>query len=215
MMFDLTPGVRSIGSLALGCTAFFSAVSPVESAVIAGNLSGDDNASASPQSTFWLGQAFATDDTPYTVDSITIQGGNSPAGSEVHLYSDSGSLPSVELGSFSTTGFGTASGTHTLPAESSMTLEPSTTYWIVFAPNDVNFGLWARTTSTESLNGPGAMPDLQAFSNDGGSSFSSTDISNNLKMEVQGTVVPEPGIVSLALCGGLALVRRHRHPIRR
>jgi hypothetical protein len=182
-----------------------------EAAVVVSNLSGTDNANASPQSTFWLGQAFTTDDTSYNLQSVGLQGGNSPSGSSVYLYSDSGSLPSAQLGSFSTTDFGSTSDTYTLPVNDTITLDPSETYWIVFAPNDVNFGLWQRTPDGNQ-DGPGAIPDLQASSNDGGSSFSSQAIDGFLKLEINADPVPEPSVPVTFLAGTILLgSRRKRH----
>lgn len=201
---------RVLGSFIAILVASVSA-NHADAAVLVSNLSGANNASASPQSTFWLAQAFTTDATSYTLDSVALQGANSSTGSQVFLYSDSGQLPSVELASFSTAGFGTTSGTYTLPANGTVTLNGSTTYWIVFAPNDANFGLWTRTTAAGNQEGPGLIPDLQAFSTNGGSSFSSTDIDEYLKLEINVSPIPEPSITACAaLMAGILLGRRRR-----
>ncbi len=201
---------RSLSQSVMPCAAMFLTMAThVHSAVLVSNLSGTDNASASPQSTFWLAQAFTTDDSSYTLESITIQGSNSSGGSQVFIYSDNASLPSISLGSVSTASFGTSSGTYVLPVQGSVTLDASQTYWVVFAPNDVNFGLWARTTASGNLDGPGTIPDLQAFSTNGGASFTSTDITNYLKFEIN--AVPEPATAMVASLGLLLVGRRRRN----
>ncbi|MCB1094678.1 MAG: PEP-CTERM sorting domain-containing protein [Verrucomicrobiae bacterium] len=181
-----------------------------EAVVVVSNLSGADNGNASPQSTFWIGQAFTTDNATYALDSVSLQGANSSGGSQVFLYSDSGSLPSAQLGSFSTTGFGTASGTYSLPVQAAVTLNPTTTYWVVFAPNDFNFGLWRITTTTGNQSGPGDIPDLQAFSGNGGASFTATNFTDNLKLEIAATPIPEPATVPLLAMGTVAFLHRRR-----
>ena len=80
-------------------------------------------------------------------------------------------------------------------------LAPNTRYWIVATPDATFTGAW-RVADNNAFTGAGTIPDGSVASNDGGSTWISIS-TVTLKIEVNGTVVPEPS-TALLLASGLA-----------
>ncbi|QQR73501.1 MAG: hypothetical protein IPJ17_18775 [Holophagales bacterium] len=180
--------------LAVGALATVGAANGV---VVVSNLAGTAAGNASPQSTFWMAQAFTTDNNPYTVTSVSIRGARNAAQSlVVRIYAhDAGNNVPVAgatgFGQFDATGVTTTVGVQTMPPIGTINLAANTTYWIVLQPSTIDTSLWTQSTSLGNLSGAGTIPNRRAFSSNSGTSWSGqTNGTDNLMIEVNVTTLP-------------------------
>ena len=166
-------------------------------AVLVSNLSGTTAGNASPQSTFWMAQAFTTDGNAYTASSVTIRGARHATQSlAVYLYqhNSGGNVPvtgATDFGQFDATGVTSVIGSQTMPAMGTINLAANTTYWIVVQPSNVNTALWTLPSNLGNLSGAGAIPNRRATSNNSGTTWSGlTDNSANLMIQVDVDAAP-------------------------
>jgi hypothetical protein len=166
-------------------------------ATVVSNLAGTTAGNASPQSTFWMAQAFTTDANPYTVNSVSFRGARNAAQTlAVRIYAhdavnDRPVAGATGFGQFDATGVTTVVGVQTLPAIGTINLAANTTYWIVLQPSTIDTALWTQTTDLGNLAGPGAIPNRRAFSSNAGTSWTGqTNGTDNLMIAVDVTVLP-------------------------
>jgi hypothetical protein len=170
--------------------AFFAALSFLatdsRAATLVSNMSNTPNGNLSPQSTFWMAQKFTTDASAWTLGSIQFRGArNASQTLAVSIYSHDGvnDLPSASIGTFDASGVTTTVGAQTLPANGTINLAASTSYWIVIAPSDVNTALWTQSTDLTNT-GPGTIPNRRAVSANSGGTWSALAAGNNLLIQV-------------------------------
>lgn len=124
---------------------------------------------------YWAAQSFRTDANTYTLDSIEVLAGEAsskPAPFVIaELYSDDGGAIGVFLGSFTAPDLSGPLASRTFTPDSPITLDPSTTYWLLLgcqAPGDGTF-LWTYALSNEYV-GPGSVGGF-ADSSDSGANW--------------------------------------------
>ena len=171
------------------------ATASARGAVLVSTMANTPASNDSPQSTFWLAQKFTTDAQSWNVTTLQFRGAKNNAGQpySIFLYSDSGSdQPLAQLGSFDTSTLTATLGTQSVTPNAAMLLSPSTSYWIVMAPGDINTGLWSSTSDT-TVAGSGTIPATFAASTTSGASWISLSGHTNLEMmEIDATVVLPP-----------------------
>ena len=133
-------------------------------ATLVSNLAGTTAGNASPQSTFWMAQAFTTDANPYTVNSVSFRGARNAAQTvTVWLYNhdainDRPVAGATGFGQLNATGVTSVVGVQTLPAIGTINLAANTTYWIVLQPSTIDTSQWTQTINLGNLSGPGRSP---------------------------------------------------------
>jgi hypothetical protein len=191
--------------------------SDVYADVIVSNLAGTDDINFGGTDIY--AQSFTTDAQLYRLDNITINvatfvydDGSSASGVEVKIW-DSGpseSTPGTVIGSFNIPslplgGFG---DTTFLPS-TEIFLNASTTYWIATTHSSTHGGAFQFQGTASAATGPGTMGSLLK-SDDGGLSWHSPS-PLDMKLEINGTVVPAPTAVILGILGlSTAAIRLRR-----
>ncbi|QQR73506.1 MAG: hypothetical protein IPJ17_18800 [Holophagales bacterium] len=172
-------------------------VSSANAVTLVSNLAGTTAGNASPQSTFWMAQAFTTDNNAYTLSSVSFRGARNAAQTiSVWVYAhDAGNDRPVAgatgFGQLDASGVTAVVGVQVLPAIGTINLAANTTYWIVLQPSDINTALWTQTTNLGNLAGAGAIPNRRAFSSNAGASWSGqTNGTDNLMIAVDVAVLP-------------------------
>jgi hypothetical protein len=169
-------------------------------------------------SDYWLGARFRTGDNPdgYLLDSVQLgmaDASGNPNGFTVMLYSASGAggpLPGSSLGTLSGSLNPTTAGIYTYTPASSLTLSPSTHYYVVLtAETPVASGAysWSQSAFPPSIY-YWAAGNSVLHSSDGGSFWTSEPspypYSGMAQFQINATLVPEPGTLSLLGLGLLA-----------
>jgi hypothetical protein len=190
----------------------------VHADLIVSNLAGTDGVNFGGTDIY--AQSFTTDAQLYRLDNITINvatfvylDGSSASGVEVQIWDSalSGSTPGAAIGSFNIPSLPIDVFADTLFLPSTeIFLNPSTTYWITTTHSSNYAGAFQFRGTGSAATGPGTMGSL-LNSDDGGLSWHSPS-SQDMKLQVNGTVVPAPTAVILALLGlstaGIRLRRR-------
>lgn len=157
--------------------------------------------------------SFTTDDSYYTLGSVTSRfdnSGGATADIGLQLYSDSGGVP----GSF-VEDLGVITVSQTNPAidltfaSVSSVLSPNTTYWSVFSSTGLNNVLQVGTSSTGEVS-PGSwlIGQQTLVSRDGGGSWNG--FIPAFALSVNATNIPEPSGFALLSLGTLSLLCRRR-----
>jgi hypothetical protein len=189
---------------------------------IASTINGNDAGIWGITQNFWSGVQFTTNNQAWFVDNVVApvsQGSQrSTSGIFMQVYSNNAGQPGLPLGSK----FVTPTITDTVVNQTftrvaaAPSLVPNTTYWMVLGVDDPLSDanpIYHRSTTTPG-DGPGSMGlSLWGSTNDGGTwSFQSPGNEfQNLRMQINGTVVPEPGSVMIAAVGCALLATRRRH----
>jgi hypothetical protein len=187
---------------------------------LASNINGTDIGVWGINESFWSGVPFTTDNQAWFVDSTVApvsQGDDrSTSGIFMQVYSNNAGQPGLPLG----TKLVTPTITSTIENQTftrigaAALLAPNTTYWMVLGVDDPFSDanpVYRRTTLTPG-SGPGSMGlSLWSSQNDGASwSFQSPNNQfQNLLMQINGTVVPEPSTLAVVV-GGCALLATRR-----
>ncbi|MDA3874024.1 MAG: hypothetical protein PF795_08690 [Kiritimatiellae bacterium] len=185
----------------------FFAGSCAHGSIILGNLGHTAGSNISPQSTFWIAQKFTTGASAASVGSVTIRGAKhaSHSNNMLYIYGDTGSGVGSQLYGFDASSMTATVSEQTFALTSgSGVLSASTDYWLAFAPDNVNTGLWAQTSDANTSDGTGAIPRDRAFSSTSGSSWNNfSPQSSSLMFELN--AIPEPSMLAFALMGLLGL----------
>jgi hypothetical protein len=172
----------------------------------------------------WLAARFVTGNNTggYTLDSIQLgmaDGSGSPSGFAVMLYSRSGNpaaiLPGNSLGALSGPASPSSAGVYSYTPAASLTLSPGTHYFVVatagtaVANGAYNLGLSAYPPAT-ATGGWGAGNVIYR-STDGALTWSQPLPYQGIgQFAIYATAIPEPGALTLAILGGLLLMRHCR-----
>ena len=169
-----------------------------------------DNTSQSPVDYGIVGtgqfeaQEFNTGSLGYTLDSIVAQVGNTSGTytGVAELVQDNGGTPEggTVLTTFSFPAIGTSFANETFnPTTSGVVLDANTNYWFVLAYTSGSGSFGWNYAGTQTASGPGSL-GAYATSFDNGATW----IINNFGpgtpdiIQVNGTVVPEPGTLTMA-----------------
>lgn len=198
------PAVRVLLGAALVAT-FFSGSSQavIVTSNLSGALGGANGVSSDPG---WVAQKFfngPTSETLLSIDAKISKGGNA----SMWIFSDSAGLPGSMLGSFDINPPANSYvvGNNFPYTGPTITLAPSTPYWIVAgAPTGTANYVWGYTGSAST--GPGSIPQNWAFT---GIQNGPWTPQTGFAYFLQVNVVPEPASMSL-LAFGAAMLRRRR-----
>ena len=195
-------------------------------AVVLSNLSDTPAATTFVGSDSWVAQSFITGASTqgYLLDSISLSlaaPNSAPSGFEVSIYSNNGGQP----GSSVQTLVGSSnpgSGITLYTSASSLTLSPSTTYWIVTSADTSvasdNYYKWQYTNDSAIASTNGFSVNLAsgtwALSDNSGSSWEIGSGAPQM-FSVSATVVPEPGSLCLLMAGLLLLAAKQRQILAR
>jgi hypothetical protein len=156
----------------------------------------------------------------YSLDSIQLAmtgASGNPSGFTVMVYANrvppAGFDPGISLGTLNGSLDPVTSGIYTYTPASSLTLSPSTLYWVVLTAgtpiaNGAYEWSYAGINSYNPSGGWGKLGGVSTSSNGSlpwigsGSAFPQVAIS--------GTAIPEPSTLGLLALGGFLLVRHHR-----
>ncbi len=188
------------------------------------SLSQSYTGSAAVGSNSWLAAGFWTGNSPagYKLDSIQLgmaDASGSPGGCAVMLYSQSGNLagisPGSSLGSLTGSASPSTTGVYSYTPAANLTLSPGTDYFVVLtaatavANGAFNLGLSAYPPGTAGVGW--GQDNAVLRSTDGASGWSPTLPYLGIgQLAIYATAVPEPGVLSLAILGGLLLLRYRR-----
>jgi MYXO-CTERM domain-containing protein len=172
----------------------------------------------------WLAVPFVTGNSPggYTLDSVQLgmaDASGNPSGFSVMLYSRSGDtgaiLPGSSLGSLTGSTSPTSAGVYSYTPAAGLTVSPGTYYFVVltgttvvadgayswglsaYPPATGSDGWWEGNEIRRSVDGASGWPLALPYQGIG-------------QLAIYATAVPEPGAFSLAILGGLLLMRRRR-----
>lgn len=162
----------------------------------------------------WFGFSFSTDDSDYSLESVTAELNVVNSGNfSVSLYAVSGGTPSGSA--IASTTPAVLSGPETF-ADYTFTFGPSvqlsanTTYAIVFQPQVGSFNL-AVVPAIDGYTGPGGMPTGLIYSGTAGNSWTTMyDGQVRATIAVNATAIPEPSTAILSLLGVAVLLRARR-----
>ncbi|MEO8218363.1 MAG: choice-of-anchor R domain-containing protein, partial [Acidobacteriota bacterium] len=163
-------------------------------ATLVSNTANAPGSNLSPQSTFWLAEKFTTDAESWTITSAQFRGAKNNAGQPITLaiysHDSVNDTPLASVGTFDTSTVTATIGVQSAAAVGTIALAPSTSYWFVFAPGDVNTAFWTQTADS-TTTGPGTIEARVTFSTTGGASWGVASLSGNyLMMGFDGTSAP-------------------------
>ena len=167
---------------------------PGHAATVTSNLGDPGSASQNFSSSLQLGSSFTTDNSSYTLNSVTLSL-DSPLSSSVtvtlSLFADASGAPTGSaLETFTPLTF--SSGGNKTFNSTTLTLAPDTTYWLTVSGSGT-VPVWFATASP-AQTGNWSIGDNDLQSNDGGTSWST---SPNIGMfSVDASPVPEPAPVA-------------------
>ena len=176
---------------------------------IVNNLSQPNTGFDPVNGTTWQADAFQIDNNTYTLSSATLRlVSTRPNGLiTVDIYSNTAAnKPGAPLFSLGSTALTTTITDVSLPATSSFTLQPNTTYWLVAhtAGQDNPIG-WGATSST-TYTGVGTIPadNAWATSGDSGVTWTTHPLAQGPDQFRVVATTPEPGSVALITGLGIA-----------
>lgn len=191
----------------------------VEGATAVSNLSASDGVGhqiIGPLGNAAKAQSFSTASSgSWTLDSIFLQLreiGDANGNLSVAIFSEVAGSPGIELGVLTGSNpSGATNGDYEFTATAAITLGAATTYFVVLSapePDLSNRYEWQLTNSTSEAADPGwSIGDGSLFQGVNGAWNASSEA---LKLAVNVTPVPEPGIAVLAVLGAAGLIRRRR-----
>jgi hypothetical protein len=174
--------------------------------LIVSNLAGDDGLNFGPLDIF--AQSFTTDAQSYRLDNVILKvatfeyiDGTTASGIEIEIWDNDLSAPGTAIGSFSIPSlpFESFADTTFLPS-TEILLNPSTTYWITATHASATGGAFQFRGTEAVATGPGTMGPGMRRSDNGGVDWI-VGSSQNMKLEVNGTVVPAPAAVIMGILG--------------
>jgi hypothetical protein len=106
-----------------------------------------------------------------------------------------------------------AFGAFVFTATSAITLEANTTYWMVItSPDSGNAFAWVRSSNSPTPTGLFTF-GIQAISYNSGANWQEGSNGPH-SFSIEGSAVPEPGVILLSILGLTALVLLRRRPSR-
>jgi len=184
------------------------------------NLAQPSAGSESVGNDSWLAAQFETGANAdgYELNSIQLAmaaASGDPNGFTVMLYKSFAvaTAPEASIGSLSGSSNPSTSGIYTFTDDSDLTLSPDTTYFIVLtAGTAVTSGAYEfSVTSASSYNSSGGWQGGISLSTSSNGLSPWSLISGDFpQYAISATAVPEPGVLSLAVAGGLFLIWHRR-----
>ena len=209
----------SFGLIALACL-----VEPARAEVVLSNLTEISLGPDSVSSGKWLASSFVTNSQAWTLTSATLSFGsaqNTSGNLFVNLYSNATNLPGSSLGTLSGSGNPASAGQYTYTSNG-ISLDPSTTYWLVAGVSSGNGNYHWRWTDSVASTGVWSIPSTNtvAGSGNGGSTWVGAGDGEPYLFSIEATAsapsaVPEIdpnslGSVLALVLGSLGLLERRR-----
>jgi hypothetical protein len=214
----------SFKTLSLWLAALACLVVPARAEVVLSNLTVTDTDSSDVSLSPWLAQSFVTNNQAWTLTSATLflKAYNSSGNLFVNLYSNATDVPGSSLGTLSGSDNPTSEGQYTYTS-TGISLDPSTTYWLVagVSSGDGSYGWVYDNTGSITSTGAWSIPSTTTYavSTDVGGSWGSYD-GFPLLFSIEATAttpsaVPEidpnsVGSVLALVLGSLGLLERRR-----
>jgi hypothetical protein len=167
----------------------------------------------------WLAAGFRTGPNPdgYLLDSVQLgmaDATGNPSGFAAMLYSSTtvvGAFPKSSLGTLTGSLNPTTAGIYTYTPTSTLTLSPSTFYFVVLTgdtPVANGAYSWSESAYPPSVNDWVAFNGVMQSAN-GTSPWQSTPYLGMAQFQINATLVPEPGVLTLFALGGVFFLCRH------
>jgi len=214
----------SFKTLSLWLAALACLVVPARAEVVLSNLTVIDTDSSDVSLSPWIAQSFVTNSQAWTLTSATLffKAYNSSGNLFVNLYSNATDVPGSSLGTLSGSDNPTSDGQYTYTS-TGISLDPSTTYWLVagVSSGDGSYGWVYDNTGSITSTGVWSIPSTNTYAvtTDGGGSWGSYD-GFPLLLSIEATATaPSPvpeidpnslGSVLALVMGSLGLLERRR-----
>ena len=212
----------SFKTLSVGLIAFACLVVPARAEVVLSNLT-ETGSFDSVSSSNWVASSFVTDNQAWTLTSATLPFGpaaNTSGNLFVDLYSNATNSPGSSLGTLSGSDNPASAGPYTYTSNG-ISLDPSTTYWLVAGVSSGNGAYTWGYSNTYASTGVWSMPSTNTYatSSNGGLSWSVQSLTpQRFSIEATATApssVPEIdpnslGSVLALVLGSLGLLERRR-----
>jgi hypothetical protein len=213
----------SFKTLSVGLVALACLVVPARAEVVLSNLTETIDGADSVYRGTLRAQSFVTNDQAWTLTSATLSLGsptNTSGNLFVNLYSNATNSPGSSLGTLSGPDNPAAAGQYTYTSNG-ISLDPSTTYWLVAGVSSGSGFYGWRYTGPTTSTGVWSIPSINTYarSTDAGSTWGSSDGYPYLfSIEATATApssVPEIdpnslGSVLALVLGSLGLLERRR-----
>jgi hypothetical protein len=177
--------------------------------VLSDNVSATTGGVEAATGDLWLTAGFGTDDSSYTLTSITLLLQRDSIGGQVELdlYDDGGLQPDALIGALTLAGTVSSALSATTFTTAGLTLAADSNYWVVLKAATGQFS-WAWANDASGLGA--GFQHTWGSSDDAGSSWFTFD-SYPLQMSVTAAAVPEPGsLIPFALGAGAILIHHTR-----
>ena len=217
--------LNSFKTLSLWLAALVCLVVPARAEVVLSNLTVTDTNSNDVSTSPWIAQSFVTNNQAWTLSNATlffVEAYNTSGNLFVHLYSNATNVPGSSLGTLSGSDNPASAGQYTYTS-TGISLDPSTTYWLVagVSSGDGAYGWFYDNTGSIASTGVWSIPSTNTFAGtgDGGSNWESyPGLPLLLSIEATATgpsAVPEIdpnslGSVLALVMGSLGLLERRR-----
>jgi hypothetical protein len=197
--------------------------SSVNATIIVSNMDKDDSYVHQVDNGFWRAMGFTTDTESYSVSDLTIRGytDGSTSGTAAPIMSlwssSSNPQPGTMLTTFSaTSGFSSTLADIDFTADSTVVLEASTNYWLVYQGSTDGSSKWMHP-GTGSDTGTGSILNVNVrFSQNQGVSWTNGGGADMGKFELIGTAVAVPvpatiWLLGFGLVGMISVAKRKAH----
>ena len=216
--------LNSFKTLSLGLAALACLVVPARAEVVLSNLNVIDTDSSDVSLSPWIAQSFVTNSQAWTLTSATLffKAYNPSGNLFVDVYSNATDVPGSSLGGLSGSDNPASEGQYTYTS-TGISLDPSTTYWLVagVSSGDGSYGWVYDNTGSITSTGVWSIPSTSTYAvtTDGGSDWGSYD-GFPLLFSIEATATsPSPvpeidpnslGSVLALVLGSLGLLERRR-----
>lgn len=177
-----------MGGVATALALPFATVDSAHAIILTENLSQNNIDGWAIDNSQMIGSSFTTDNNSYTLNFVTARLQEfAEAPITIDLYSNNSGAPGTVIDGLTTTD-DIASGSYNnydFTPSSSVSLDPNTTYWLIGSSSSGGYA-WSHTDSINQT-GLGTIGDGTAYSDDGGSSFT-TDNEDPVQFAVDADV---------------------------